>query len=97
MRIVVVNKKSDRLYICALMEKLFEMGKVVHMYGNYLSFEVDNAAQFYLAVLRVFAVFSKDSRGSLMKERRYFRVDDYPITYWYSLDEDEHSLRVGSL
>lgn len=95
MRISVINKRSDRLYISALMEKLFEMGKVVHMQGDYLSFEVDDAPQFYTAIMRVFADFSRDSRGSLMREKRFFRANDYPITYWYVLDSDEHSLRVG--
>lgn len=92
-----MNKRSDRLYISALMEKLFEMGKSVHMHGDYLSFEVDDAPQFYTAVLRVFADFSRDSRGSLMREVRHFRANDYPITYWYTLDKDEHSLRIGRL
>lgn len=97
MRVIIVNRRSDRLYISALMEKLFEMGKVIHMRGDYLDFEVDNAVQFYMAIMRVFADFSRDSRGSLMREKRFFRVDDYPITYWYRLDDDEHSLRVGSV
>lgn len=92
-----MNKKSDRLYIGALVEKLFEMGKVVCMHGDYLSFEVDNASQFYVAVMRVFADFSRDSRGSLMRERRFFRANDYPITFWYTLSGDEHGLRIGSL
>lgn len=95
MRVQIVNRRSDRLYVSALIEKLFEMGKVIHMHGDYLSFEVENAVQFYTAIMRVFAEFSRDSRGSLMREKRFFRVDDYPITYWYCLDKDEHSLRVG--
>lgn len=97
MRVTLVNRRSDRIYISALMEKLFEMGKVVRMHGYYLNFEVENAVQFYTAIMRVFAEFSRDSRGSLMREKRFFRVDDYPITYWYCLDKDEHSLRVGSV
>lgn len=97
MRIQIVNKKSDRLFVSALIEKLFEMGKSVHMHGDYLSFEVDDAPQFYTAVMRVFADFSRDSRGSLMKEVRHFRANDFPITYWYALDKDEHSLRIGRL
>lgn len=95
MRVLIVNKKHDRLYISALIEKLFEMGKVINMRGDYIDFEVENAVQFYTAIMRVFADFSRDSRGCLMRERRFFRVDDYPITYWYRLDDDEHSLRVG--
>ena len=97
MRITIVNKKADRLYITALMEKLFEMGKAVHMQGDYLTFEVDDAPQFYTAIMRVFADFSRDSRGSLMRIKRFFRVNDYPITYWYQLDSDEHSLRISRL
>lgn len=92
-----MNKKTDRLFISALIGKLFEMGKVVHTHGVYLDFEVDNAVQFYAAIMRVFADFSRDSRGCLMREKRYFRVNDYSITYWYVLDKDEHSLRVGRL
>lgn len=97
MRIEIINRRSDRLYINALTEKLFEAGKAINVHGDYLSFEVENAVEFYTLVMRVFADFSRDSRGVLMLETRYFRVDDYPITYWYRLDEDKHSLRVGSV
>lgn len=95
MRITIVNRRTDRLFISALISKLFEMGKAVNMYGDYLSFEVDNATQFYKAVYLVFADFSRDSRGSLMRETRHFRANDYKITYWYRLDDDEHGLRIG--
>lgn len=95
MRISIINRRPERQYLSALVEALFERKVAVSLYGDYLSFEVDSVSVFYSAVWHVYAEFSRDSRGALIRQRRFFRVDDRPITFWYEFDIDGHGLMIG--
>lgn len=95
MKITIINRRTERQYLSALVEALFERKVAVNLYGDYLSFEVDSVSVFYSAVWHVYAGFSRDSRGALIRQRRFFRVDDRPITFWYEFDIDGHGLMIG--
>jgi hypothetical protein len=95
MRILIINCRTERQYISALIESLFERKVAVNLSGDYMSFEVDSYSVFFSAVWHVYAEFSKDSRGFMIRQRRFFRVDDRPITFWYEFDLDNKGLMVG--
>ena len=95
MRITIINRRSERQYLSALVEALFERQVGVSLLGDYMSFEVESITIFYSAIWHVYAEFSRDSRGNLIRQRRFFRVGDRPITFWYEFDIDSHGLRIG--
>lgn len=95
MRIFIINSRLERQYLSALVESLFERKVAVSMHKDYLSFEVESITVFYSAVWHVYAEFSRDSRGVMIRQRRFFRVDDRPITFWYEFNIDGHGLQVG--
>lgn len=95
MRITIINRRPEQQYLSALVEALFERKVAVSLFGDYLSFEVSSVSVFYSAVWHVYAEFSRDSRGALIRQRRFFRVEDRPITFWYEFDIDGHGLMVG--
>lgn len=95
MRILIINCRTERQYLSALVESLFERKVAVYLHGDSMSFEVDSISVFYSAVWHVYAEFSRDSRGVLIRRRRFFRVDDRPITFWYEFDEIGHALKIG--
>lgn len=95
MRVSIINRRSERQYLAALIESLFERKIAVSLHGDYLYFEVNSISEFYSAVWHVYAEFSKDSRGVMIRQRRFFRVDDRPITFWYEFDIDGHGLMIG--
>lgn len=95
MRISIINRHPERQYLSALVEALFERKVAVCLHGDYLSFEVEAISDFYSAVWHVYAEFSRDSRGVMIRQRRFFRVDDRPITFWYEFDIDGHGLMIG--
>ena len=100
MRILIVNKKDDRMYISSLVEHLLFSGVSVNRDHLFLFFEVSDIKQFWDAVWSVYSDFSKDSRGSVVEYRRFFRVNDYPITFWYQLEREDGSIigiRYGRL
>lgn len=100
MRILIVNKKDDRLFISSLVEHLLFSGVSVNRDNLFIFFEVSDIKQFWDVVLAVYSDFSKDSRGSVIEYRRFFRVNDYPITFWYQLEREGGSivgLRYGRL
>lgn len=100
MRILVVNKKDDRLFISSLVEYLLFHGISVGRDKLFIFFEVSDIKQFWDAIWSVYSDFSKDSRGSVIEYRRFFRINDYPITFWYQLDRVDGSIvgiRYGRL
>lgn len=100
MRILVVNKKDDSLFISSLVEYLLFHGIQVSRDKIFIFFEVSGIDEFWRAVWSVYSDFSKDNRGSIIKRRRFFMVNEYPITFWYQLDWEGGSivgLRYGRL
>lgn len=100
MRILIVNKKSDRLFVSGLMEKLFEARVLVRLSADYLIFDVDDITGFLNPVWRLYAEFSKDGKGGVIEQRRFFKVDDYPQTFWYELKKENGSfvgIQYGSV
>lgn len=95
MRISIINRRPERQYLSALVVALFERKVTVSLHGDYLCFEVESISDFYSAVWHVYAEFSRDSRGVMIRQRRFFRVDDRPITFWYEFDIDGHGLMIG--
>lgn len=95
MRISIINRRPERQYLSALVVALFERKVAVSLHGDYLSFEVETISDFISAVWHVYAEFSRDSRGVMIRQRRFFRVDDRPITFWYEFDVDGHGLLIG--
>lgn len=95
MRITLINSRPERQYLSALIESLFERKVAVNLHGDYLSFEVEAITEFYSAVWHVYAEFSRDSRGVMIRQKRFFRVDDIPVTFWYQFDEEDHSMIMG--
>lgn len=95
MRICIINMRSERQYLSALVESLFERKVAVSMHGVYMYFEVESISVFYSAIWHVYAEFSRDSRGILIRRRRYFQVDDRAVTFWYEFDIDGHGLMIG--
>lgn len=85
MRIIIVNAKSERLFISALMEKAFEKRILVSMSRDYVNFFVDEFTEFLSAVWAVYAEFSRDGRGEVIERKRFFKADDWPETFWYQL------------
>lgn len=86
MRILIVDKKDDRLFTSSLVEYLLFHGVAVGRDNFFLFFDVDDINQFWSAVWSVYSDFSKSSRGTAIEQRRFFRVNDYPITFWYQLE-----------
>lgn len=100
MRILVVNKKDDRMFISSLVEQLLFHGISVSRDHIFIFFEVSDIKQFWDAIWAVYSEFSKDSRGSVIEYRRFFRINDYPITFWYQLERENGSIigiRYGRL
>ena len=95
MKISIINRRPERQYLSALIVALFERKVAVHMHGDFLFFEVETISQFYSAIWHVYAEFSRDSRGVMIRQRRFFRVDDRPITFWYEFQVEEHALKIG--
>lgn len=95
MRIGIIKFRSDRQYLSALVESLFERKVSVQMHGDFIFFDVESISVFYSAIWHVYAEFSRDSRGVLIRQRRFFHVDDRPITFWYEFDIDGHGLMIG--
>lgn len=95
MRITVVNCRSERQYLAALVESLFERKITVSLYGDYMSFDVESVNVFYSAIWHVYSEYSRDYRGIMIRQRRFFRVDDRPITFWYEFDELKKGLKYG--
>lgn len=100
MRILLVNWKQDRMFLTALMEKLFEAQINVRITRDYIEFNVEDITNFFNPVWRVYAEFSKDGRGDVIERRRFFRVDDNPGTFWYELKKENGSftgIQYGSV
>lgn len=100
MRILVINTKDDRLFISSLVEYLLFHGITVSRDKMFIFFEVSDINQFWSAVWSVYSDFSKDNRGAIIEHRRFFRINDYPITFWYQLDRENGSIvgiRYGRL
>lgn len=95
MRITIVKRRPDYPFQTALVSALFAHKVAVNMHGDYLVFEVDSIHVFYTSIWHVYAEFSRDSRGALIRQRRFFRVDDRPITYWFEYDEIGGALMIG--
>lgn len=95
MRIGIIKIRSDRQYLSELIESLFERGVSVRVQGDFVFFDVESISTFYSAVWHVYAEFSRDSRGVMIRQRRFFHVDDRPITFWYEYDEVGRGLMVG--
>lgn len=88
MRILIVNRKSDKLFISGLMEKLFEARILVRLSSDYLIFDVEDITGFLNPVWRLYAELSRDGKGYVIEQRRFFKVDDYPQTFWYELRKE---------
>lgn len=100
MRILIVNKKEDWLFVSSVVEYLLFHGVSVNRDKLFVFFDVDDIKQFWDAVWSVYGEFSKTGRGKFIRCRRFFRVNDYPITFWYELEFDGGSivgLRYGRL
>lgn len=100
MRILLVNKKDDRMFISSLVEELLLRGVVVSRDNIFVFFDVDDIKEFWDVVWVVYSGFSRDGRGAVIEQRRFFRVNDYPITFWYQLDKVDSSfvgIRYGRL
>lgn len=100
MRILIVNKKDDRMFISSLVEELLLRGIPVLRDGVFIFFEVDDIKRFWDVVWVVYSGFSRGGRGSVIELRRFFRINDYPITFWYQLDKVDGSfvgIRYGRL
>lgn len=89
MRILIVNKKEDRLFITSLMSELLIRGVSIGRDGIFVYFNVDDIANFLGAVWNVYSDLSRDGRGSVIEIRRFFKVDDNPNTFWYELRKED--------
>lgn len=89
MRILIVNKKDDRLFVTALVEELMMRRVSVGRDGIFIFFEVDDITRFLGVVWEIYGDLSRDSRGSVIEKRRFFKVNDYPDTFWYELRKED--------
>lgn len=100
MRVLLVNRRDDRIYISSLVENLMLRGVSIGRDGIFIFFEVEDITKFLRVAWEVYVDLSRDGRGVYVEQRRFFKVNDYPDTFWYELRKEDNTfvgLQYGRL